>query len=70
MEKEEGIMSYIYRAAKAHQEELLREAQRDQSEGGLQAPQEKSLLKASRTWYQRLSSDLLGRSAGDAPTTA
>ena len=63
-------MSYLYRAARAHQEELLREAQHDQSEDGIQAPEEKSLLKSTRTLYLRLSSDLLRRSAGDAPTTA
>ncbi len=63
-------MSYMYRAARAHQEELLLEAQRDQSEDGIQEPEEKSLLKSTRTLYLRLSSDLLRKSAGDAPTTA
>lgn len=63
-------MSYLYRAAKAHQEELLREAQCDQSEDGVRAPEEKSLLTSTRALYLRLSSDLLSKSTGDAPTTA
>jgi hypothetical protein len=63
-------MSYLYRAARAHQEELLRGAQRSQSEDGVQAPAERSLLKSTHTLYLRLTSDLQRKSAEDAATTA
>jgi hypothetical protein len=63
-------MSYVYHVAKAHQEALLREAQRGQNEDGAQAPEGKSLLKSSGILNLRLASNLLRKTAGEAPTTA
>jgi hypothetical protein len=66
----EESMSYIYRAATAHQEELLREAQRSQGNGSTLKPEEKTPRRSTRNLYLRLSSDLLRKSAEDAPTAA
>jgi hypothetical protein len=63
-------MSYVFYAAQAHQEALLREAQRDQTEDNAQAPQGKPFLESTGILDLRLASSLLRKSAGDAPTTA
>ena len=63
-------MSYLYHVAKAHQEELLREAQRGQTEDNAQAVEGKSFPKSTGILNLRLASNLLRKRASDATTTA
>jgi hypothetical protein len=63
-------MTYIYRAARAHQEELLREAKRCVTEDGVQTTHGNPLLKSTRILSLRLASGLLHNNGGETPTTA